>query len=90
MDHRLGPDFDDAFPADEDWGAQLFRAGHEFADNPEPRCPCVLLLDTSKSMSGEPMTSSLLKARARLPSGSCPGRMTAMRQAEPVCAIKPP
>jgi hypothetical protein len=26
-----------------------------FADNPEPRCPCVLLLDTSGSMSGEPI-----------------------------------
>jgi uncharacterized protein YegL len=25
----------------------------EFAENPEPRCPCVLLLDTSGSMSGE-------------------------------------
>ena len=25
----------------------------EFADNPEPRCPCILLLDTSGSMSGE-------------------------------------
>lgn len=25
----------------------------EFADNPEPRCACVLLLDTSGSMSGE-------------------------------------
>jgi uncharacterized protein YegL len=25
----------------------------EFADNPDPRCPCVLLLDTSYSMSGE-------------------------------------
>lgn len=24
----------------------------EFADNPEPRCPCLLLLDTSGSMSG--------------------------------------
>lgn len=24
----------------------------DFADNPEPRCPCVLLLDTSGSMSG--------------------------------------
>jgi len=23
-----------------------------FVDNPEPRCPCVLLLDTSSSMSG--------------------------------------
>lgn len=27
----------------------------EFAENPEPRCPCVLLLDTSGSMSGEPI-----------------------------------
>jgi uncharacterized protein YegL len=26
-----------------------------FADNPEPRCPCILLLDTSGSMSGEPI-----------------------------------
>jgi len=27
----------------------------EFADNPEPRCPCLLLLDTSGSMSGRPI-----------------------------------
>ncbi len=27
----------------------------EFADNPEPRCPCVLLLDTSYSMKGAPI-----------------------------------
>ena len=27
----------------------------EFADNPEPRCPVVLLLDTSSSMSGKPI-----------------------------------
>jgi len=27
-------------------------AAAEFADNPEPRCACVLLLDTSSSMSG--------------------------------------
>jgi uncharacterized protein YegL len=27
----------------------------EFADNPDPRCPCVLLLDTSSSMSGDPI-----------------------------------
>lgn len=26
-----------------------------FAENPEPRCPCILLLDTSGSMSGEPI-----------------------------------
>lgn len=29
--------------------------GVEFADNPEPRCPCVLLLDTSGSMFGSPI-----------------------------------
>ncbi|HTR83926.1 MAG TPA: VWA domain-containing protein [Reyranella sp.] len=27
----------------------------EFADNPEPRCPCLLLLDTSASMKGAPI-----------------------------------
>lgn len=27
----------------------------EFADNPEPRCPCLLLLDTSHSMQGRPI-----------------------------------
>jgi uncharacterized protein YegL len=27
----------------------------EFAENPEPRCPCVLLLDASSSMQGEPI-----------------------------------
>jgi uncharacterized protein YegL len=27
----------------------------EFANNPEPRCPCLLLLDTSGSMSGKPI-----------------------------------
>lgn len=27
----------------------------EFVDNPEPRCPCLLLLDTSMSMRGERM-----------------------------------
>lgn len=27
----------------------------EFADNPEPRCPCVLLLDVSGSMKGAPI-----------------------------------
>lgn len=31
---------------------QVPFVGVEFATNPEPRCPCVLLLDTSGSMSG--------------------------------------
>ena len=27
----------------------------QFAENPEPRCPCVLVVDVSSSMNGEPM-----------------------------------
>ena len=34
---------------------QPFGFADEFADNPEPRCPCILLLDTSGSMQGEPI-----------------------------------
>ncbi|MGR9128894.1 vWA domain-containing protein [Rhizobium leguminosarum] len=30
--------------------------GAEFVDNPEPRCPCLLLLDVSGSMSGRPIS----------------------------------
>src|SRR5436305_4285178 len=29
----------------------------EFAENPEPRCPCVPLLDTSGSMQGAPLAA---------------------------------
>ena len=34
---------------------QLPFALAEFAENPEPRCPCLLLLDTSGSMNGKPI-----------------------------------
>jgi uncharacterized protein YegL len=34
---------------------QIPFGSESFADNPEPRCPCVLLLDTSGSMSGAPI-----------------------------------
>ena len=34
---------------------QVPFGGAEFAENPEPRCPCILLLDTSGSMKGEPV-----------------------------------
>lgn len=30
-------------------------ADAEFAENPEQRCPCILLLDTSSSMNGAPI-----------------------------------
>jgi uncharacterized protein YegL len=35
--------------------AQIPFAAAEFAENPEPRCPCLLLLDTSASMRGRPI-----------------------------------
>jgi uncharacterized protein YegL len=47
------PTFDAEF--DQRWAEQLLNLDVEFADNPEPRCPCVLLLDTSGSMRGEPI-----------------------------------
>ena len=34
---------------------QIPFGASDFADNPEPRCPCLLLLDTSGSMSGKPI-----------------------------------
>lgn len=34
---------------------QIPFGSSEFADNPEPRCPCLLLLDTSESMQGGPI-----------------------------------
>lgn len=34
---------------------QPFGFAEEFVDNAEPRCPCVLLLDTSGSMNGKPI-----------------------------------
>ncbi len=35
--------------------AQVPFDASEFVDNPEPRCPCLLLLDTSGSMQGQPI-----------------------------------
>ena len=34
---------------------QIPFGADSFADNPEPRCPCLLLIDTSGSMSGAPI-----------------------------------
>ena len=36
---------------------QLPFGTDSFADNPEPRCPCLLLLDTSESMQGPPIAA---------------------------------
>ncbi len=43
MDENFGTDFDDADVALE--------------SNPDPRCPCILLLDTSSSMAGAPVAA---------------------------------
>jgi uncharacterized protein YegL len=48
---------DNAPLEERDWGEDLFDNSLEFADNPEPRCPCVLVLDTSQSMAGEPIAA---------------------------------
>src|SRR5207244_1159652 len=42
----------------------------EFVDNPEPRCPCVLLLDTSGSMKDEKKVSQVLSPVQRLTSNA--------------------
>ena len=34
---------------------QISFETNDFASNPEPRCPCILLLDVSGSMSGQPL-----------------------------------
>ena len=40
-----------------DWGEDLFDNSLEFVDNPEPRCLCLLILDTSRSMEGAPIAA---------------------------------
>jgi uncharacterized protein YegL len=52
---------------------QIPFGGAEFADNPEPRCPCLLLLDTSGSMMGQAISelnAGLLSFRDELQSDS--------------------
>src|SRR5476651_414783 len=36
---------------------QMPFGGVSFAENPDPRCPCILLLDTSSSMEGAPIAA---------------------------------
>ncbi len=45
------PDYSDQSPY-----VDAFFAETSFAENPEPRCPCLLLLDVSGSMSGRPIS----------------------------------
>jgi uncharacterized protein YegL len=40
---------------DYNFSEQMPFGTDSFADNPEPRCPCLLLLDTSGSMAGAPI-----------------------------------
>ena len=46
----------------------------EFVDNPEPRCPCVLLLDTSGSMADERQVAQALSPVQKLLSNSLVAR----------------
>lgn len=48
-------DGDDLVMSDDGLAEQVPFGTDNFADNPEPRCPCLLLLDTSGSMSGQPI-----------------------------------
>ncbi len=57
---------------------QVLFAGVEFADNPEPRCPCILLLDTSGSMSGAKM-AELNRGLETLAEELCSDTMAAKR-----------
>ncbi|MCG5077499.1 vWA domain-containing protein [Paraburkholderia tagetis] len=41
--------------SDNEFSSQVPFGTDSFADNPEPRCPCLLLLDTSASMRGAPI-----------------------------------
>jgi hypothetical protein len=34
---------------------QISLETNDFASNPEPRCPCALLSDVSRSMAGQPI-----------------------------------
>ena len=59
---------------------QIPFASAEFMDNPEPRCPCLLLLDTSGSMNGRPMDE--MNAGIRLFKEELAGDAMAMQRVE--------
>jgi uncharacterized protein YegL len=63
MDTQIAPEPEDLPSAEPDWGEQLFEEIDPFADNPAPRCPGVLLLDTSSSMAGDPLAALDLGVR---------------------------
>jgi uncharacterized protein YegL len=48
---------DDPFLGGPDRGEGLLAYDLEFTESPEPRCLCLLLLDTSRSMEGAPMAA---------------------------------
>ena len=43
--------------SDLEFPEQIPFGAESFADNPEPRCPCILLIDTSGSMGGAPISA---------------------------------
>src|SRR5664279_1913973 len=60
MDHNGQTPYTDELKADTTGGF----ASIEFAENPEPRCACVLVLDTSGSMQGAPIEQLNLGLRS--------------------------
>jgi uncharacterized protein YegL len=53
----IAPDPEDLPSAEPDWGEALFESAGDVPDSPDPRCPGVLLLDTSSSMAGPPLAA---------------------------------
>jgi uncharacterized protein YegL len=53
----IAPEPEDLPSAEPDWGEELFELAEDMAESPEPRCPGVLLLDTSSSMAGPPLAA---------------------------------
>src|SRR4051812_9640341 len=48
---------DDPFGTGPDRAEELSACPLEFTEDPEPRCLCLLLLDTSRSMEGAPLAA---------------------------------
>jgi uncharacterized protein YegL len=57
MAEQRDTELENAVAEEQDWGEELLDCNLEFADNPEPRCLCLLVLDTSRSMQGEPIAA---------------------------------
>lgn len=67
----------------------LSNNGAEFAENPEPRYPCILLLDTSWSMKGQPiaqLNEGLVTFKDDLAADALPAKISFFREAQTTTA----